>query len=55
MNEKQESQIVIKCSESDKALLKQAADLLGMGVSTFCRSTSLERAREVVKKSSMVN
>jgi len=47
----QQTQILIKLSNSDKEIIKIAADLLGLGISSFCRMTSLEKAHELNQKS----
>ena len=51
MTENQETQISIKLSNSDKEIIKRAADLLGLGISSFCRMTSLEKAYQLNQKS----
>ena len=46
------TQITIKVTDEEKEMLEKAGDILGMGHSTFMRSVSLERARDLVKKNS---
>jgi len=53
MTQNQETQISIKLSNSDKEIIKIAADLLGLGISSFCRMTSLEKAHELIQKNSI--
>lgn len=41
----QETQILFKCSNEEKELIKKKADSIGLSVSAFCRSASLEKAK----------
>lgn len=41
----QETQILFKCSGQEKELIKKAAESIGLSISAFCRSASLEKAK----------
>ena len=47
-----ETQVTIKLSDEEKNLLEKASGLIGLGHSSFMRSVSLERAREIIKANS---
>lgn len=44
-----ETQVTIKLSNEEKELIQKASNSIGLGHSSFMRSVSLERAREIVK------
>ena len=45
-----QTQITLKLSDEEKKLIESAANLIGLGHSSFCRMTALERAREVLNR-----
>ena len=45
-----ETQITVKLSNEEKDLILKASSLLGLGHSSFMRSVSLERARDIIKR-----
>jgi len=48
-NMKQETQITIKISKEDKDLIRKAAQIVGLGHSTFCRTLALKEALKILK------
>lgn len=45
-----ESQVLIHLSKEEKDLIINASKLVGLGHSSFMRSISLERARDILQK-----
>jgi len=45
-----ETQMTVKLTNEQKEVISRASKLIGLGHSSFCRSTSLERAREILVK-----
>ena len=45
-----DKQIMFKLNEDDLKIIQDAAKLSGLGFTTFCRMSSLEKAREVLVK-----
>jgi len=45
---KQETQITFKLNSEELELIKKASSLIGLGHTTFARSSSLEKARKVL-------
>lgn len=43
-----DTQITFKLSLEELELIKKATNLLGLGHTTFCRMSSLEKARKVL-------
>jgi len=37
-------------NEEEKELINQARELSGLSISSFCRTCSIERAREILRK-----
>jgi hypothetical protein len=51
-NPEEKTEILVKMSQQDKTIIQNASKLLSLGASSFCRSVSLERAREIILKNS---
>lgn len=43
------ARIDFRCNEHDKSIIEQAANLLGMTISSFSKAFLLERARQVIQ------
>lgn len=45
---KQETQIMFKCSEEEKRLIKDYSKSISLSVSAFCRSCAIKEARQIL-------
>jgi uncharacterized protein (DUF1778 family) len=53
MSNSNNERIDFRCNKQDKAVIYEAASLLGMTVSSFSKSTLLERAHQIIQSASI--
>ena len=46
----EDTQFTIKLSKEESEIIKQASKLVGLGHTSFCRSVSVDKAREILIK-----
>lgn len=45
----EETQILFRVTRNQKDKIEEAADMVGLGYSSFCRAVSLREARKIIK------